>query len=216
MQMAGNEAIAGVTDQDYDLNRVLLQSMQEQKNNVNSSSYEPLNPEQRKREEGVPCGLKNIGNTCYFNSLLQVYYNLPRFVREVLEFVDDGQRLAPPSGEQAAGAGQGGQAAGGNAGTGAANPQDTAPVDAEEKQFLERLESSRQLVRNLKVLFGQMTKGYKKYADPTQVLRSLTDDQGKAVEIGEEKDIGEFSDAFLSRVQEGLNYKKLYQDFLRE
>ena len=31
MQMAGNEAIAGVTDQDYDLNRVLLQSMQEQK-----------------------------------------------------------------------------------------------------------------------------------------------------------------------------------------
>lgn len=87
----------------------------------------------------MPCGLKNIGNTCYFNSLLQVYYNLPRFGREVLEFVDDGQRLAAPSGEQPSG---GGQPAGG--GTGAAgNPQDSAPVDAEEKQFLERLESSR-------------------------------------------------------------------------
>ena len=88
--------------------------------------------------------------------------------------------------------------------------------DAEEKQFLDRLESSRQLVRNLKVLFGQMTKGYKKYADPTLVLKSLTDDQGKAVEIGEEKDIGEFNDTFLSRVQEGLNYKQLYQEFVRE
>ena len=95
---------------------------------MNSSSYEPLNPEQRKREEGVPCGLKNIGNTCYFNSLLQVYYNLPRFGREVLEFVDDGQRLAAPSGLQAAA----GQAAGGGSGA-AGNPQDSAPVDAEEK-----------------------------------------------------------------------------------
>jgi len=55
----------------------------------------------------VPCGLKNIGNTCYFNSLLQVYYNLPRFVQEVLEFQDDGQPLAPPSGQQAQGGAQG-------------------------------------------------------------------------------------------------------------
>ena len=61
-----------------------------------------------------------------------------------------------------------------------------------------------------------MTKSNKKYADPTQVLRSLTDEQGKPVEIGEEKDIGEFNDTFLSRVQEGLNYKQLYQAFVRE
>lgn len=67
-------------------------------------------------------------------------------------------------------------------------------------------------MRNLKVLFGQMTKSYKKYADPTHVLRSLTDDLGKPVEIGEEKDIGEFNDTFLSRVQEGLNYKQLYKE----
>ena len=52
-----------------------------------------------------------------------------------------------------------------------------------------------------------MTKSSKKYADPTLVLKSLTDEYGKEVEIGEEKDIGEFNDTFLSRVQEGLNYK---------
>ena len=77
-----------------------------------------------------------------------------------------------------------------------------------------RLESSRQLVRKLKVLFAKMTKSDKKYADPTDVLKSLTDDFGKPVEIGEEKDIGEFNDTFLSRVQEGLNYKQLYQQML--
>ena len=53
-------------------------------------------------------------------------------------------------------------------------------------------------MRNLKVLFGKMTKSYKKYGDPTEVLKSITDDYGKPVEIGEEKDIGEFNDTFLS------------------
>jgi len=88
--------------------------------------------------------------------------------------------------------------------------------DAEEQQLLDKLESARKLVLHLKILFGQMTKSYKKYADPTQVLKSLTDDQGKPVEIGEEKDIGEFNDTFLSRVQEGLNYKQIYKDFVNE
>lgn len=106
-----NPQIAGVSDQDYDLNQVLLQSMQETRENINSNSYEPLNPEQRKREESQPCGLKNIGNTCYFNSLLQVYYNLPRFVSEILEFVDDGVRLAPLTGQPAQGAASGGSGA---------------------------------------------------------------------------------------------------------
>jgi hypothetical protein len=122
--------------------------------------------------------------------------------------------LAPPSGQAAQGGGSSSQANNAAAVAPAeSNPQDSAPVqDAEEKQFLDRLESSRELVRNLKVLFGQMTKSYKKYADPTHVLRSLTDDLGKPVEIGEEKDIGEFNDTFLSRVQEGLNYKQLYKE----
>lgn len=34
----------------------------------------PINERERKNE---PTGLKNIGNTCYFASLIQALYNLP-------------------------------------------------------------------------------------------------------------------------------------------
>lgn len=90
--------MAGVTDEDKMLNEVLMASIQQNKDNLHSNSYEPLNPEQRKREANVPCGLKNIGNTCYFNSILQVYFNIPEFVSAILEFKDDGEPLAPLSG----------------------------------------------------------------------------------------------------------------------
>jgi len=33
---------------------------------------------------GSPAGLKNVGNTCYVNSLLQAYYAIPSFRRAVL------------------------------------------------------------------------------------------------------------------------------------
>lgn len=61
-----------------------------------------------------------------------------------------------------------------------------------------------------------MIKSDKKYADPTAVAHSLTDDNGKPFQIGEERDIGEFNDCLLSRVQEGLNYKAIYENFLKE
>lgn len=72
---------------------------------------------------------------------------------------------------------------------------------------MKRLESARKLIKNLKILFANMAKGDKKYADPAAVAGSLTDDSGNGFQVGEERDIGEFNDCLLSRVQEGLNYK---------
>lgn len=44
----------------------------------------------------------------------------------------------------------------------------------------------------------------KKYLDPTVVLKSLTDDFGNRILIGEQKDIGEFNMNFIERIEEGL------------
>lgn len=45
------------------------------------------NPSERVRETpATPVGLRNIGNTCYLNSLLQVYFHIPQFRKIVLEY----------------------------------------------------------------------------------------------------------------------------------
>lgn len=49
-------------------------------------SFEIMNPEQRKRKDHTPCGLKNVGNTCYFNSLLQTYFFNRSFVSTILKY----------------------------------------------------------------------------------------------------------------------------------
>lgn len=64
-------------------------------NGMSQLTQEPLKPEDRKRENNTPCGLKNIGNTCYFNSILQVYYNIPSFVAAIFNFKDDKVPLQP-------------------------------------------------------------------------------------------------------------------------
>jgi len=44
----------------------------------------------------------------------------------------------------------------------------------------------------------------RKYADPTSVLKSLVDDFGNSMLVGEQKDIGEFNLNLLERIEEGL------------
>jgi len=50
-----------------------------------------------------------------------------------------------------------------------------------------------------------MTKGNKKYADPHKVLRSIVDNFGETIKIGDEKDIREFNEVFHSRIQDAFN-----------
>lgn len=68
-----------------DLNKAIEISMQDAPA-ASNYSFDPISPEDRVRVPGVPVGLKNVGNTCYFNSLLQAYFMVPKFVRELLSF----------------------------------------------------------------------------------------------------------------------------------
>ena len=88
--------------------------------------------------------------------------------------------------------------------------------DVSEKQFLERLKQSRNLISNMKTLFAQMTVGNVKYADPTEVLRAVSDQEGRPLELGDQQDIGEFNGQFLQRIQDGLNYMEIYEEYIKK
>jgi ubiquitin carboxyl-terminal hydrolase 25/28 len=61
------------------------------------------------------------------------------------------------------------------------------------------------LVKEVMNLFSFLARSEKKYADPTNVLKSIIDDYGHTIEIGNQEDIPEFNLKFLERIQEGLN-----------
>ena len=52
-----------------------------------------------------------------------------------------------------------------------------------------------------------MALGKKKYLDPSGVLDSVLDDQGDQVAIGDEKDISEYNQILLTRIQDAFNWK---------
>lgn len=71
---------AGMSADDVNINKAIEASLQ---TNV-QGSYEPLDLESRIRKSGEPVGLKNIGNTCYFNSLMQTLFRIRPFVKEIV------------------------------------------------------------------------------------------------------------------------------------
>lgn len=69
---------------DEELQRVISASLSTAQTTSNLAYEPPIEERMRKEENAV--GLRNIGNTCYFNSLLQIYFSLPSFVEKILAF----------------------------------------------------------------------------------------------------------------------------------
>ena len=76
-----------MNDEDAEMQKVLAMSIQQ--TSPYDTSHELLPPDQRLRDKDLPVGLRNIGSTCYFNSLLQVYYSMPHVVTTILDFKDE-------------------------------------------------------------------------------------------------------------------------------
>ena len=74
----------GVNAEDASLTKAIEASLK-----VNTQgTYEPLDAESRGKKSGEPIGLKNIGNTCYFNSLMQTLFRVEPFYRDLLLLKD--------------------------------------------------------------------------------------------------------------------------------
>ncbi|CAD8202909.1 unnamed protein product [Paramecium octaurelia] len=144
----------------------IAQLLLESQLNNQQSEIQIILPQQKMRVNGIPCGLKNIGNTCYFNSLMQIYFFNSQFVKTIMAF--------------------------------------QPPLQHKDAKIVK----SSQLVLNLQNLFVRMIGSDKKYADPGEVVRCITDHLGNSLPIGSQKDVGEFNDYFLSRIGEGLTQKE--------
>ena len=66
------------------MEQAIQESLKLNKIEESFENYEPLQIDERARTANEPVGLKNIGNTCYFNSLLQTLFRIPSFVEPLL------------------------------------------------------------------------------------------------------------------------------------
>lgn len=69
-----------------DIQQAIKNSQQPGQGKGHDQNYEPPVTERIRLDPSLPVGLRNIGNTCYFNSLLQIYYSMPWFVEAILKF----------------------------------------------------------------------------------------------------------------------------------
>lgn len=64
--------------------------------------------------------------------------------------------------------------------------------------------SGRKLIHELKKLFALIAIGNNSIVEPSAVLASIVDEQGKPIKIGDECDISQFNEIFMSRIQDAI------------
>ena len=183
--------VQGLSKEDEEMAKAIEQSLRSQTGGGDlslCSVADAGDPRKLAKEAGTAVGLKNVGNTCYCNSLLQTYWAIGSFRDAVT-------RCPVPQAE---------------AGDGAVSVARAAEIGAQSKQEAEAESKEREsqaaveLVGELQRLFAFMALSERKMVDPSAVLRSLLDSSGKPVKVGNQEDVSEFNHLFLDRVQQGL------------
>eukprot|EP01060_Flectonema_neradi_P033410 TRINITY_DN5606_c2_g1_i1.p1 TRINITY_DN5606_c2_g1~~TRINITY_DN5606_c2_g1_i1.p1 ORF type:complete len:831 (+),score=173.26 TRINITY_DN5606_c2_g1_i1:62-2554(+) len=92
-------AAGGVDSSDAQMQQVLLDSMQTAGKVATQEMYEvAMSPvELIRTDPNLPVGLRNIGNTCYGNTFLQLFYSIPGFRELVYSYHQSSQPDAEPN-----------------------------------------------------------------------------------------------------------------------
>eukprot|EP01061_Rhynchopus_euleeides_P021469 TRINITY_DN35026_c0_g1_i1.p1 TRINITY_DN35026_c0_g1~~TRINITY_DN35026_c0_g1_i1.p1 ORF type:complete len:907 (+),score=314.50 TRINITY_DN35026_c0_g1_i1:35-2722(+) len=165
MQIAINQSLgtstqAGPTqpdigDNDAQLQQVLMESMMTGDAasipQIAKVQYSPV--DMVKPSPDLPVGLKNVGNTCYVNTFLQLYFNIRPFRDLILRMKCDADTF----------------------------------------------------LYALQLTFVRMWHSEKKFVDPTLLLQHMKDSFGKPYRVGQQEDVAEFNDTFLSNIEEGMH-----------
>jgi Ubiquitin carboxyl-terminal hydrolase len=221
----GDEARAGANGAgaDADLARAIEQSLRDSAPNPTVAwtvAADDDDPRERLRQplDSSPVGLRNIGNTCYLNSLLQVYYNLASFRRTILAYEPSEEiaaALLERNQRQIAGASSTdaidviatsrqpspppGASSTAHA-NGTASDTDQSPSTADL--------CSVEFVIELQRLFAKMSLGNQTSADPSALVHAMRDANGKPIVIGGQQDASEFNGLFLEIVERSLSVVK--------
>lgn len=125
---------------------------------------------------------------------MQTLFFLPNIQEKILNH-DASQVVDPPEAELKKSQGDG-------------NGKDGGDEENDTKLERAKLVASKEVVAGMQALFAEMLQSNRKYADPTRVLGAIVDNNGAKLTIYEQKDIGEFFQIFLERLQDGLGENK--------
>ncbi|KAJ5069991.1 specific protease [Anaeramoeba ignava] len=140
--------------------------------NSSFTNYSP-NPKLNLREELIPIGLKNVGNTCFLNSLLQTYFMLPSFRNEILKFKPTQKEWEIQKKE----------------------------MKLSKDDLIHFLPLD--LIHEIQRLFARQLLSNYKAVDPKHAIEKVQDQNGKQFHIGNQHDVTEFNDLFWKRIEEG-------------
>eukprot|EP00929_Paragymnodinium_shiwhaense_P064594 TRINITY_DN32382_c0_g1_i1.p1 TRINITY_DN32382_c0_g1~~TRINITY_DN32382_c0_g1_i1.p1 ORF type:complete len:1119 (-),score=286.46 TRINITY_DN32382_c0_g1_i1:113-3469(-) len=189
-QTATNAPRPMLPSEDADLNIALEMSMREKQDGLGLGGLSTGAFEGCMREDDLACGLRNIGNTCYVNSLLQTLLHVYEFRDMMLRYrtpreLGRGDIAAAPV---------------------SAEPE---PEGAEEKkvsaqQLQRRKECSIRLASELRQLCAYGLFTLRSCIDPSRLLNEFVDEKGEKLPIGSQEDVGEFMLRLMERLEEGL------------
>ncbi|KAJ3450583.1 specific protease [Anaeramoeba flamelloides] len=135
----------------------------------------PKNPFEKIRIEGTPCGLINVGNTCYVNSMIQSYFMLPQFRKKIILFETINEEIENLNDKQS--------------NEKKIDLQELKMIDQLQRLFSSMISSNLRFVnpkRTIKMLFN-------------------TNDVDEFFKFGQQNDVLEFHDKFCEKIEQGIN-----------